>query len=252
MACGSKELVFVYGTLRSNASNAFRMKGGELKGVRCVRGHLYQISWYPGLVLDPAGGFVVGEVWEVSKELLNRLDEFEGLPEGAEEGDEYRRVRVEVDVLPEIRGTPEWEQFGGTEDLGEVWVWEWKGDANRATEVGSGDWLDVESPPQKPIFTGIGCAGVLAFTIGVQYLLGIVVDLLPKVAWAEGVDFGVHHAGVLAALCLGGFSLRMAVRRREPGQVFQILMGLSLLFLGFQCIIGIIVVLSTLLSAAFS
>mgnify|MGYP000079566318 CR=1 FL=1 len=228
------------------------MKGGELKGVRCVRGHLYQISWYPGLVLDPAGGFVVGEVWEVSKELLNRLDEFEGLPEGAEEGDEYRRVRVEVDVLPEIRGTPEWEQFGGTEDLGEVWVWEWKGDASRATEVGSGDWLDVESPPQKPIFTGIGCAGVLAFTIGVQYLLGIVVDLLPKVAWAGGVDFGVHHAGVLAALCLGGFSLRMAVRRREPGQVFQILMGLSLLFLGFQCIIGIIVVLSTLLSAAFS
>lgn len=244
----SRELVFVYGTLRQHASNAFRMKGATWEGVRVVPGRLYQISWYPGLVVDPQGGMVVGELFRVTLSQLRELDEFEGVPEGQLEGDEYRRVRVLTEPAPESGGLPEWEV--GFEDVGvtEAWVWEWKGDPANAQLIGTGDWLDVEAPKQGPLFTSIGCLGVLAFTIGLPFLVQVVATLL-NTPVPDVVRTSIGPVGAVLSMAVGIYALRMATKRREPGHGFQVMLGIALVFLGLGIFLGFILLLVSLLSS---
>jgi len=119
--------VFVYGTLRQGGSNHFRMAGSRFVTGGSVRGRLYRIDWYPGLVLDPDGGCVIGEVYDVTGDQLRELDVFEGLSAGETEGSEYRRVPTEV-----------------TDDgkATHAWVWEWLGPVDEARLIASGDWLE--------------------------------------------------------------------------------------------------------------
>lgn len=124
-------LVFVYGTLRSGASNAFRMEGGELVSAARVRGRLYWIDWYPGLVPDDGDDWVVGEVWRVSAGMLEALDVFEGGSTAEDPDAEYRRVRVRAVGLERER---EWTP----------WVWEWRGVRDEGRRIRSGDWMEVE------------------------------------------------------------------------------------------------------------
>lgn len=123
---GSRHRVFVYGTLRGGACNAWRMAGAVRVGAASVKGRLYQVSWYPAVVLDEAAGDVKGEVWEAGAELLERLDRFEGVPASGE-GGEYRRVvaRVRLD--------------GGREAT--AWVWEWAAGLEGLRLIEGGDWL---------------------------------------------------------------------------------------------------------------
>lgn len=113
------ERVFVYGTLRRGGSHHFRMAGAGFAAAGFVRGRLYRIDWYPGLVLETAGGLVTGDVFDVTPELLSQLDEFEGA--------DYRRTRTCV-------GT-------GQGDMENVWVWEWRGGVEGYPQIGHGDWL---------------------------------------------------------------------------------------------------------------
>lgn len=116
------ERVFVYGTLRRGGSNHFRMDKAEFVALGKVRGRLYRIDWYPGLVLDEAAGDVVGEVYETTPGLLEKLDVYEGA--------EYRRVRVEV-----VCGGDSRSPFS-------AWIWEWLGPVDEARRITSGDWLE--------------------------------------------------------------------------------------------------------------
>lgn len=123
----SRETVFVYGTLRRGGSNHFRMDGAGFIAAGRVRGKIYRIDWYPGLVLDEEDGTVVGEVYAVGTAQLRALDEFEGLSAGEIEGSEYRRVRTCF-----------------TSDDGHetsAWVWEWLGPVQESARIASGDWL---------------------------------------------------------------------------------------------------------------
>lgn len=153
MSGGNGELVFVYGTLRRGGSNAFRMDGAEFVASGKAGGAMFVISWYPGLVLDAAQGQVLGDLYRVRPEQLATLDEFEGLAAGELEGSEYRRVKTEVILLEKPYGSVD------------AWVWEWKGDVNPAKRILSGDWMDVERPPQNPNFTLLSAA-TLPFLFG--------------------------------------------------------------------------------------
>ena len=113
--------VFVYGTLRRGGSNHFRMDGTEFVTTGTVNGRLYQIDWYPGLVLDETGDEVIGEIYQVSPGLMEKLDAFEGK--------QYRRVRVEVDCGGDQRSSLS------------AWVWEWLGPCDENHRITSGDWL---------------------------------------------------------------------------------------------------------------
>lgn len=119
------QLVFVYGTLRRGASNHWRMEGAEFVASGTVKGTVFRIDWYPGLVLG-GDAHVVGEVFAVPPDQLAALDEFEGVS-AAENGNcEYRRVKTIV----------------ATDDAAiEAWVWEWLGPVDESCRISSGDWL---------------------------------------------------------------------------------------------------------------
>jgi gamma-glutamylaminecyclotransferase len=85
-------LLFAYGTLKRGCSNHAQMAGQTFLGpAQTVPGfRLYNVGGYPGLVIKPDDpGSVIGEVWSVDPEGLQRLDVFEGVQEGL-----YRRERV--------------------------------------------------------------------------------------------------------------------------------------------------------------
>ncbi len=114
-----RELVFVYGTLRQGGSNHFRMAGAEFVETGVLRGRLYRVDWYPGLVLDAAGDEIQGEVFAVPPEQLAELDVFEG--------HEYRRIRAAVKTP---YGVPM-----------QAWIWEWLMPTDEGQRITGGDWL---------------------------------------------------------------------------------------------------------------
>ncbi len=126
---GTRELVFVYGTLRRGGTNHFRMSGADLVTEGVVKGKIYRIAWYPGLVLGDEGE-VHGEVYSVDAAQLLELDAFEGLSAGEIEGSEYRRVKTVV--------------FRPGGKTVAAWVWEWIGPFDEADLLTQGDWIVVE------------------------------------------------------------------------------------------------------------
>jgi len=92
-----KTRLFVYGTLKSGGSHHHHLAGQTLLGpAHTVPGYtlyLFHIGHdYPGMVRSPEAIGVSGEVWEVEKDCLARLDVYEGVPEGL-----YERVPVALD-----------------------------------------------------------------------------------------------------------------------------------------------------------
>lgn len=82
-------LLFTYGTLGPSDPEAARSEGWVEDA---VRGRLYDLGPYPGLVDhdDPRAGWVEGFVRDVSwEQLTGSLDSYEGVSEGL-----YRRVSV--------------------------------------------------------------------------------------------------------------------------------------------------------------
>ena len=114
-------LAFVYGTLRRHGSNHFRMAGAEFVAAATVRGKLYRIDWFPGVVLDETAGETAGEIYRVDDTMLAALDDYEG--------PEYRRV-----LTPVMPGA-------GVEPV-LAWVWEWLLPVDERMRIASGDWLE--------------------------------------------------------------------------------------------------------------
>ncbi len=124
--------VFVYGTLRRGGSNDINRlsPAPQYIGMGEVRGTLYRIDWYPGLVL---GGneaeAVVGEVYRIAPALEAVLDEIECIVPGDHSEYFKRQVAVSVggravlclvyEISPErVRGKPrivpaDWMLFHG-------------------------------------------------------------------------------------------------------------------------------------------
>jgi gamma-glutamylcyclotransferase (GGCT)/AIG2-like uncharacterized protein YtfP len=113
--------VFVYGTLRRGGSNHFRMDGAEFVMQGVVRGRLYGIDWYPGLVADQSAGWVTGELYQVSAAHLAALDDFEG--------PEYTRGIVNA------------HPPGGDGPPCQAWAWLWTGGTDESRRIAGGDWL---------------------------------------------------------------------------------------------------------------
>ena len=112
------EMVFVYGTLRRGGSNHFRMHGAEFVAAGTVRGRLYRIDWYPGLVADENAGEIIGEIYRLSAGKLRELDEYEG--------PEYRREMMEVQA---------------DRTTFQAWVWLWNESVDENRRIVGGDWL---------------------------------------------------------------------------------------------------------------
>ena len=125
--------VFVYGTLRSEASNSFRMKGARSLGKATIQAKLYRVhKEFPGRVLsDEQGQSVRGEIFsEVSPEMINALDVYEGCDQGMPREDRiYSRVVTEAKLE--------------TGEVHEVFVWEYSKPVLSNEQIKEGDWLEV-------------------------------------------------------------------------------------------------------------
>jgi gamma-glutamylcyclotransferase (GGCT)/AIG2-like uncharacterized protein YtfP len=76
--------VFFYGTLKRGQRSHHLLRDqeflGEAKTLCCYR--LYDCGQHPALVDDPRNGIAIhGEIWRVSDETLEKLDEYEGVPD---------------------------------------------------------------------------------------------------------------------------------------------------------------------------
>lgn len=89
----NKHLVFVYGTLRRGGAGAMSIRFPNSKFIADakVSASLYDLGAYPGLLLDESNSSVIGEVYEVDDEILNKLDEFEA-------SSNYLRKQVEISL----------------------------------------------------------------------------------------------------------------------------------------------------------
>jgi gamma-glutamylcyclotransferase (GGCT)/AIG2-like uncharacterized protein YtfP len=70
------ERLFVYGTLRREGTASHFLRDSTLLGLASVHGKVIQQNGSPGLI---AGDMLVpGDLFEISEELLSRLDDYEG------------------------------------------------------------------------------------------------------------------------------------------------------------------------------
>jgi gamma-glutamylcyclotransferase (GGCT)/AIG2-like uncharacterized protein YtfP len=124
---GAPRLPFAfYGTLRPGGGALERLGiAGRVThlGPCVVRGDLYAVSWYPGLVKGDR--LAKGDLIDVPDELVPMLDEFEGWFPDRPEQSEYVRVVARL--------------F----DPGcEAWVYLWRGPVSDGVLVPHGDWLE--------------------------------------------------------------------------------------------------------------
>ena len=114
--------VFVYGTLRSGGSNAWRMKNATFMDAATTRGHLYRVDWYPGAIFDEtASSTILGELYTIPPEPLQQLDAFEG--------QEYERIKIMVTT--------------SSQQPYEAWAWQYLPPTEHLSKIPSGDWFCV-------------------------------------------------------------------------------------------------------------
>lgn len=128
-----RERVFVYGTLRRGGSRDATIfyPGAEFLAAARVRGTLIDLGAYPGIRLDPTGGWVAGEILTVSPAAFAGLDEWEGWSADDPHGGEYEKCQVTV------------ERIGGPPET--CWIYELRASVAAGRPViASGDWLARE------------------------------------------------------------------------------------------------------------
>ncbi|MBA2524816.1 MAG: gamma-glutamylcyclotransferase [Pyrinomonadaceae bacterium] len=119
----NKHLVFLYGTLRRGGARAMSMRFPNSKFIADakVSGSLYDLGAYPGLLLSELNSLVIGEVYEVDDEILNKLDDMEA-------SSDYWRKQVEISLDTHRRT---------------CWVYEPNPEFySHRTLITSGDWIE--------------------------------------------------------------------------------------------------------------
>lgn len=102
----ASEYLFVYGSLMSGVQSRVAQtlhQQARLVGQGTIRGYLYDLGQYPGLVLHQQAGCVQGHVFRLhtASGLLAFLDEYEGIIPGHPEQSEYSRAMAPVLVNEE-------------------------------------------------------------------------------------------------------------------------------------------------------
>jgi len=132
------ELLFIYGTLRKGGAHGrhdLLERDARFVARARMRGRLYDLGEYPGLVASDADAWAHGDVYELAdpRAMLARLDDYEGCGPGDAKPHEYERERREVLM-----------ETGACEM---AWVYVYRGTLAGKREIRSGDYLRPEDPP---------------------------------------------------------------------------------------------------------
>ncbi len=127
------DLLFVYGTLRRDCPTGAHQKylaDAEFVCTANVRGKLYQVSYYPALVIDDTRPYTVkGEIYRLSGSWqLTALDAYEECSYPALPGQEYRRCLIQAEV--------------GNGGLVNAWVYAYQRCLDNLPLIESGDFLN--------------------------------------------------------------------------------------------------------------
>jgi gamma-glutamylcyclotransferase (GGCT)/AIG2-like uncharacterized protein YtfP len=126
-------LLFVYGTLRRDCPTGAHeryLSGARWLGKARVKGRLYQVTYYPALVIDgiDTNDWVTGEIYELTNEdQLLALDAYEECSYPAKPEDEYRREQLEV--------------IGESGDRLYAWSYVYQRQPDSLSLISSGDFL---------------------------------------------------------------------------------------------------------------
>ena len=129
-SCGAS-YVAVYGTLRSGGSNDMAYLRPLIRSVgrTVLQGSLFDLGWYPGLVLDGQRP-VVAEIYPLDPALEVQLDRIEGL--WPTDVGEYTKRIVQMPI----------RDADGQESLVDVLVYEAMPEAvSNAPQIAANDWL---------------------------------------------------------------------------------------------------------------
>jgi putative glutamine amidotransferase len=136
------ERLFAYGTLQPGlAPTSMREVVERFRpvGRATVRGRLFHLGAYPGLVLDDAGGTVHGQVLDVPDDSLawRRLDAYEGFAPEDPGRSLFRRVRCRA------------VQHDGT--TSDCWTYVYNGDVAGVPLIDSGTWTAASATDRRPL-----------------------------------------------------------------------------------------------------
>jgi gamma-glutamylcyclotransferase (GGCT)/AIG2-like uncharacterized protein YtfP len=222
------ELVFVYGTLRRNASEGARMSEAKYVGRRLVKGALYEIASRPALVESAdANSSVLGDLYRVHVDRLAEIDRWHEGEAGMTNGGGYARAKEAVSQRHETRSHT-------------AWVWRWIGPTDAGVAVPSGDWLDVEQPRTLPLFT---CMAVVA-AAGSPILMEVAIEVESSINTNAG--YGLLGSIIVlgaASPFIGCLAYYFAERRREKWLGFRFVV-LAVLLL--ECLPGAFILVTEL------
>ena len=144
------DLLVVYGTLRSGTGWRERLGvAGLVETVGWCRlaGSLFELGWYPGLVLDGAGSVVAEVLRMLEPSTLEAFDRFEGYDPARPDAGEYRRRSIEVVLeLDDEDDGHDADDDGAADAAGRgepvaAWVYELDSVPIGAARIEGGDWL---------------------------------------------------------------------------------------------------------------
>ncbi len=136
----ASDYLYVYGTLMQpfdTAMNRFLKANSRFRGTATVRGRLYDLGRYPGLVPDEATGRpVTGHLYQLRNpaKVLAVLDHYEGYDPVRPAAGEYRRERIRLTIEGEVL---------------ECWVYLYNADPDRLPEITSENYVDYVK--QNPV-----------------------------------------------------------------------------------------------------
>ena len=128
------DYLFVYGTLRhAYESDAHRdyLRGADFVSPAKIRGQLYMVDYYPGLVLSETEHWALGEIYLLGNEAqLHDLDVYEGCAKKSPQPHEYERRLVDVQLVSGEQIT--------------AWAYVYIQDTSELALISSGDFLTVD------------------------------------------------------------------------------------------------------------
>jgi gamma-glutamylcyclotransferase (GGCT)/AIG2-like uncharacterized protein YtfP len=124
--------VFVYGTLRSACETGAHkqyLRGADFISPAKIRGQLFMVDYYPGLVLSETEHWAIGEIYLLEDEAqLHDLDVYEGCAKKSPQPHEYERRLTQVLLT--------------SGESMNAWVYVYKQSADHLPLINSGDFLN--------------------------------------------------------------------------------------------------------------
>ena len=133
MESNNKIRIFVYGTLRRGFGLNPFLKTGYCKGEGFVYGTMYNLGSFPGVILDETKTKkVVGEIYFIDRETLDKLDHIEGyIPDEPEHSLYIRKPVIVLDSNNE-------------EEFGYIYEYNQRSEIKQLRIIESGDWAVEE------------------------------------------------------------------------------------------------------------